>query len=612
MSLSDICKDFNSKKQPSSEQHVDILSFCKDIIQVNPTPVQRFILKCFYGLKLDKKTKDILIPNHFNEKILYKFTEYDYWKYLRENERISLKDPEKLPEMNYWTLILPIGRRGGKTFLSAVISSYEVYRLLSIYDPYKFFEIDESSEIGITTVATARKQASLLYGMTTNFILRGSVFSNHRVSETVNDIKLESDYDIERYGKGKRPSIKITFNSCISRTLRGPGNIVGIMDECCHYITESASASSDRSVYNALDPSIASFNKDGVMYGKMIMISSPLNKSGIMYEKYKESIQNGDDMGVLMIQASSWEVNPKNVPSHYLKAKFKEKGGKENYWREFGARFSDKMSGWIEDHSYLNSVVIPDLIPRSRGIPGVPSFLGIDLGLSANGTALSVTSVNQNSEIELFYIDANYSTHAVVDPMYEPYVTKADVLEFEAIADWIEDIVNLYNVTDGVFDQFNGEPLRQILAKKKITCLRMVNFSRDLKSKYYNNFKLMMLDKKLRLFNTGEIVDQKTGEQEDCVYLKELKRLQKKSYSNNLVVVSKSEVTGHQDDFSDALVRSVWVATENLEKASRIASSIHHRRFKAPNYEHLARQYMLKRRMYPSKRPVFGTSRRRR
>lgn len=108
MSLSEICKGFTSNNKSQEDNCLDILAFCKDIIQVKPTPVQRFILKCFYGIKLDKKTKDIHIPDHFNEKILYRFTEYEYWQYLRENERISLQDPEKLPEMNYWTLCLPI------------------------------------------------------------------------------------------------------------------------------------------------------------------------------------------------------------------------------------------------------------------------------------------------------------------------------------------------------------------------------------------------------------------------------------------------------------------------------------------------------------------------
>ena len=60
-----------------------------------------------------------------------------------------------------------------------------------------------------------------------------------------------------------------------------------------------------------------------------------------------------------------------------------------------------------------------------------------------------------------------------------------EILDFEKIADWIEELVNKFNVQDGVFDQFSGEPLRQLLMKKRIKCLKMINFSRDLKAKYF-------------------------------------------------------------------------------------------------------------------------------
>ncbi len=591
MSLSEVCKNFACENKSSKDQCLDIFSFCTNILQVVPTPVQRFILKCFYGMSLDKKTKDIIVSDHFNEKTLYHLTEYDYWKFLREQERISLQDPEKLSSLNYWTLCLPIGRRGGKTFLSAVITSYETYRLLSIHNPQEFFGIDEASEIQFTTVATARPQAALLYGMARNFIQRGSVFSKHRVNDTQHYILLESSYDIERYGKGQRPSIKITFNSCISRTLRGPGNMIGIMDECCHYITESDSASSDRQVYNALDPSIASFNKDRRMYGKMIMISSPLNRAGIMYEKYKEALLNGDENGILMIQAPSWEVNPKNVPSAYLRTKYRE--DKENYEREFGAQFSDKISGWLED-THLRKAIIPELQPRTVGLPGVPTFMGIDLGLTTNGTAICITAVNANHEIELLFADAWYPTTAVVDPIYNGYVKNMEILAFEKIAEWIDELVHKFNVMDGIFDQWTGEPLKQLLAKKRVTCLRMLSFSRDLKSKVYQNFKLMLLDKKIRLFNSTKAKNTEDEIPRDSPLITELLRLQRKNYAGNLTVVNKPDVPGYQDDLSDALVRSIYAATENLDQASKIVSSLNRRFLRPPDYGHLQRQYNLK------------------
>lgn len=587
MALADICKDFITPEKDSREC-LNILEYCEKAIQATPTPVQRFILKCFYGLKLDNKTKDIIIYDHFKEKVLHKCTELDYYHLLRSENRISVKNPDDILDANYWTLCLPIGRRGGKTYLSAIISSYETYKLLQIYCPQEFFEIDEGSEIRITTVATARDQSKLLYDQIKSFVMRGSVFTNHFVTGTQQFIQLDTRHDIERYGRKKRPSMHIKFNSCISRTLRGPGNIVGVMDECAHYIEESDSASSDQQVYDALSPSIAGFNKDGRMYGKMIMISSPLNKSGLMYQTYKRSLEQ-DDLGVLTIQAPCWESFPKNVTPAYLKTKYRE--SKENFWREFGARFSEKISGWIEEEDHLRRSFVPDLMPRQTGIRGIPTFMGIDLGLTGNGTAITISAVNQERQIELWYAKVIYPSTATVDPIYEDCVENVDMLDFDAMSDWIEELVHKFNVQQGIFDQWNGGPLLQALKKKRITNLECLSITRDLKAKMFQNFKLMMLDKRLRLFDLH-----KKDDGEDGVLFKELMRLQKRAYSNYLVVVNKPDITGFQDDLSDALVRSVWAATQNLDRASKIAKSIENRSTRPPNYAHMQRRYELRKR----------------
>jgi hypothetical protein len=600
MTLSNVCKDFIIPDK-DGQAPLNILEYCEKAIQATPTPVQRFILKCFYGLKLNNKTKDILIYNHFKEKVLYKFTELDYYEYLRSENRISIKNASDIEGANYWVLCLPIGRRGGKTYMSAIISSYETYKLLQIHCPQEFFEIDEGSEIRVTTVATARDQSKLLYDQIKSFIMRGSVFTNHFVTGTQQYIQLDTQHDIERYGRKKRPSMHIKFNSCISRTLRGPGNIVGVMDECAHYIEESNSASSDQQVYDALSPSIAGFNKDGKMYGKIIMISSPLNKSGLMYETYRRSLDQ-DDLGILTIQAPCWESFPKNVTPVYLKSKYKE--SKENFWREFGAHFSEKLSGWIEEEEHLRRVIVPDLEPRQVGIRGIPTYMGIDLGLTGNGTAVCITAVNQDRQIELWYAKVVYPKNAVVDPIYEDCVENVDMLDFDGMADWIEELVHKFNVQKGIFDQWSGEVLAQSLRKKRITNLECISFTRDLKAKIYQNFKLLMLDKRLRLF------DLLKKEDKDGVLFTELMRLQKRAYSNYLVVVNKSEVVGFQDDLSDALVRSVWSASQNLDQASKIAKSIENRANKPPNYVHMQRRYELRKRYSGLNRSIGGRRKR--
>ena len=64
-------------------------------LNFHPTPAQAVVLKCFYGLPLDDKKKIVEVPDMLNTKILYRFTEKDFVKFL---ESLSFKD--KLEEIN--------------------------------------------------------------------------------------------------------------------------------------------------------------------------------------------------------------------------------------------------------------------------------------------------------------------------------------------------------------------------------------------------------------------------------------------------------------------------------------------------------------------------------
>jgi len=73
-------------------------------------PVQRFLVKLYYFLPLDDQERNIQITDMFNTKVLYRFTEKEYLKFLHNEGRCNIggQDHERRQ------LILPIGRRAGK------------------------------------------------------------------------------------------------------------------------------------------------------------------------------------------------------------------------------------------------------------------------------------------------------------------------------------------------------------------------------------------------------------------------------------------------------------------------------------------------------------------
>ena len=86
----------------------------------------------------------------------------------------------------------------------------------------------------------------------------------------------------------------------------------------------------------------------------------------------------------------------------------------------------------------------------------------------------------------------------------------------------------------------------------------MVYHTRNFNSKLYQNFMMLAIDRKLRLFN------EKPDDHTDSDFIDELLKLQVTQYSKNIIAVEAPKLKGHHDDRSDALMRSIWLASEAL------------------------------------------------
>ena len=114
-------------------------------------PVQRFIVKLYYHIPLDDREKTINISDMFNQEIVYRFTEKEYLKYLFDEGRCNIEEQDH----DRRELVLAIGRRGGKTMLSSLFASYEIYRLLNLENPQEYFGLPNGDRIQIISVATS-------------------------------------------------------------------------------------------------------------------------------------------------------------------------------------------------------------------------------------------------------------------------------------------------------------------------------------------------------------------------------------------------------------------------------------------------------------------------
>jgi len=473
-------------------------------------------------------------------------------------------------------MVLSIGRRSGKTHLAACVAAYETYKLIKKGDPQFYYGLPVGEVIGIISVATDKEQAGILYSKVSGYYKECPYFGPYTANNTMSYARFQTPKDIERYGRyiedeKANATIRVTFRPCRAKGLRGPGNIVIILDELAHF--SDGGQSSAKEVYDAVTPSISAFSpKDpedattptGDVEGRVLSISSPLGKQGQFYTLFQIGMKGGKaGENMVCIQAPTWEVNP-TVPSnefekHYLK-------DPNVFFTEYGGEFTDRTRGWIDDAADLLACVDPAHRPTDRGMPRRSHFVGLDFALAGDGTAIAIGHV-ENGVIVLDYLEeirAGEGKYAHVER-----------LDFDEVADWVHDLSRRFYFASGLFDQWAGIVFEQALKKRGLSQLVSTHFTKQLNSQLFSNFKDMMWDKRLKLYDWPK-PNPSAGDGsrvEHCPYIMELLTLQAEYQTKYITVVSAPNAPGKHDDMSDALVRMVWAASQNITKTPYIAGS---------------------------------------
>jgi hypothetical protein len=492
------------------------------------------------------------------------------------------------------------GMTNHNTTISACIAAYETYKLINKGNPQKYYGLTPSNQIQLISVATGKDQAGLLYQEVSGHFGKCSFFKRYTANNTMSYARFQTPNDIDLFGTydenpKARASIKVTFAACNAKGLRGAGNIVIILDEVAHFV--EAGGSSAEQVYDAVVPSAAGFTpkdesgkpkygKKTPSDGRVIMISSPLGKQGLFYKMFQIGKSGGDAArNMLCIQAPTWEVNPTVSAEVFLENYAKDANV---FFTEFGGEFSDRTMGWLENPEDLLACVDPNLRMRSRGDARRPYFVGFDLGLVNDASAIAICHLDDENRVVLDYIDQIKAGEG----QYE----NKERLEFEDVADWIYGLSRRFYFSQGMFDMWNAIPLEQALAKRGLQQLKGEHMTAQLNSQIYQNFKSLLWDKRIVLFDYTDqeraVLRQQDGKQapEHMPYIQELKELQAEYKSKYIINVAAPNTEGKHDDMSDALARAVWLASNSITNPKIIARTTRNANPNAPQINPTARR----------------------
>jgi len=532
------------KKSMNSSETVDIITFAeaKWGLNINLFPVQKFILKSFYGLELDNTEFNICLPDEMNTREIGRFTEKSFMDFLIDTGRTNIK--EYIPGKTRRELILCCGRRASKSSIASIVSNYETYRLIKMGNPQEYFGFPDGSEIAVTTASTSDENAVTLFNMMKARCMNCNYLKDRVVNKTLSYFNLKTEEDEL---KSNEPSIFMLCGGAGSQMLRGHNNLAVIFDEAAFFALNGKNSGEE--VYNALTPSVASFTKGGDKTkgeGRIILLSSPYGKSGMFYQKYLESFDNTESM--LMFQMYSAMVNPTIDNSILRDAKRKNPA---MFDCEYGAKFSDTISSWI-DAETLNKITKKEIVKNAKqGKSGIEYYMGLDYGGKTDGSSVAIVH-KEGEKIVLDYADVYYSgssdvlwdNHNVMYNNINKMFSGYEIIPVEGFANEIKRLNSFFPVKYGWFDQFNGYALLEMLKNKGLMQFEAKSVSAGLNTQVYQICKTLIHSELLEIFN-HEILTQ------ELVFLEETK------YGAQISVEAPKKA-GFHDDISDAFVRAVY------------------------------------------------------
>lgn len=517
--LADLFDKIKSQlKAESKEQYMpNIIEFCESKHYLNlPSkgthlwPMQRIILKTFYRGQPGNETLTL------DEKEMQLLYEYKLDNVIEKYHSKHL----------FRDLVLVLGRRGSKDFLTSLIALYEVMRLLEMPggSPFKFYNIAEGNPIFILTVATSSDQARILFTeikekMTSSEYFRdkiGHVESDKLHMLTPEDKekqkKLATD-GLDNAASKIKGSVVIMSGHSNSESLLGKRIFALLLDEVASFKVSAGPTSGDR-IYSALLPATADFvRKTGevdekgqeitITDSKVVSISSPRAEEGMLFKLYKDAKNNPNR---LAFKLPTWKMDLKHTPEK-LRAEFKAMTENE-FNMEFGAEFSGTAGEkFIADHYVDEAMEIGaelGLDQRKAGIPGIIYYAHLDPALSSHNYALVVIHVEDRMRLiekkgqmmrektRMYIVD-----HIMV---WQPGVLHA--INVFDVDKYIADLARRFRFGMVSYDAWNSEASVRMLRRRGIPT-KITPFRRDYKMRIYDHLEQLLINHQLALPKRG-------------------------------------------------------------------------------------------------------------
>lgn len=216
-------------------------------------------------------------------------------------------------------VLLALGRRAGKGYVSALAMSYIMWNYMAKGDPQEHYGVDRDKQLTCMIFAGKKEQAKEnLWGDLYNVITGAPCFAPYVSSAQGESLTVYAPHDFVRIASLEKRGIKTTKDQATFVILpkestglagRGPASFMMGFDEQAHVVKATAKADA-KDVYDGATPSLDQFGKDGFI----VAPSSTWQMIGQFYESCTQATAIDEETGAplypskFIIQLASWEI----------------------------------------------------------------------------------------------------------------------------------------------------------------------------------------------------------------------------------------------------------------------------------------------------------------
>lgn len=353
-----------------------------------------------------------------------------------------------------------VGRRGGKSYITAIIG---------IYLATRSYRLKLGTKGMVMILARDREQAGVIRGYILAFLrVLDELREQFADDPTQKLIELKNGITIEVRAAGEAGT-------------RGYTVVAALADEIAFWPTDPESAKQDKKVMRALRPAML-----GVKNAMIVMLSSPYARRGELWESYRKAYGKDDQSRYLVWQADTLSMRPSDDPDLLGEIRDEYADDPESAKAEYGAQFRTDLEN-IYSRTALEACAVPGLVERPYK-SGVRYRAFVDpSGGSSDSYVLAIGHEEERT------INGEKVNIPVLDKVKE-WVPKFDP---EAVSLEVVQICKDYKISQVTGDAYGGEWPRDPLKKRGVNYV----LSEKSRSELYIDFLPVVNSARCELFD---------------------------------------------------------------------------------------------------------------